>query len=242
MKQQSSHLLGWLIAGGVTLMLTGTAITSSAYTGQHEQKTYILFNDLIWLPFLIATSATFAAVIISPLCSTWSDRISIDSPPKLTQWTTTSGGVILLYTGINIGFLCFPRFAESTENLVMFFNLHFVGALLFIFGCIFWASNLFVETRSPHKKQAQASTHYCYFTRLASLTIITTVAAVLLSGFIKVFSRLVDFSPNIIDSINLIHGAATLVLLLLIPVHVFLSSLLSQTLNKSLKGFRKIEH
>lgn len=243
MTQQYSPLSGWLIAGGMTLMLTSITMTHSVYTSGHDPQAEKWFDQLIWLPFLIATSATLAAVVIRPSCRPNRAQLPIDSAISITQYSATSAGIILLYTGINIGFLCFSGFAETAEDIAMFLNLHFVGALLFVFSCFFWASKLFVETKpfqvrptdnalfSNIRKVDGGKTFF--FARLASLTIITTVTVVLLSGLIKVFARLVDFSPNIIAAINLIHGAATLVLLLLIPVHTFLAGILSWTFRKS---------
>ncbi|MCJ8302488.1 MAG: hypothetical protein MJH13_07165, partial [Shewanella sp.] len=128
-------------------MLTSITMTHSVYTSRLEPQTEKWFDQLIWLPFLIATSATLAAVVIRPSCSQNRAHLPIHSAINITQYSATSAGTILLYTGINIGFLCFPGFAETAEDVAMFLNLHFVGALLFVFSCFFWASKLFVETK-----------------------------------------------------------------------------------------------
>ncbi len=252
MEKQSSSLLGWLTAGIITLLLIAIAVTTSTYVGDSGKHTYLLFDKLAWVPFLIAATAALAAVLIRrPGDKIIGDKVlRHDGVARLTHWSAAAGCMILLYSGVTLGFLFVPRFAEDAQEVAMMFNLHFVGALLFVFGCILWISNQFVDSkrRKTHLPDDSIPTeirhsivHYLHLAgltkehveapkyhhsgRLAGLVIIITAAAMIISGFIKVFARIIDIAPTIMEAANLIHGAATLVFLLLIPVHAFLGGL-----------------
>lgn len=59
----------------------------------------------------------------------------------LEHWAVALGGVVLMATGILLGFLFVPRFADSLGIVGLAFNLHYGGVLLVLFGISYHLTN-----------------------------------------------------------------------------------------------------
>ncbi|ABV85587.1 cytochrome b/b6 domain-containing protein [Shewanella pealeana] len=249
MAKQSNNLLGWLLGAGVAFILCAISVAVSSYHGEQGRETVMLFDSLAYLPILVfAVSLFTASKLHRPGDRIEGDKVlRHDGIARLTHWTAAFGCLLLLITGIALGFLFIPRFVVDATATAMMFNLHFVGALFFVFGCGLWASNQLVEPRrfSTHlpdeslwielKKSVLHYTHmlgmtkthveapkYHHSGRLAGLVIMASSFVVILSGFGKLLARGLDLNPSIAELINLSHGWSALALLLLIPVHALL--------------------
>ncbi|ABV37177.1 hypothetical protein Ssed_2570 [Shewanella sediminis HAW-EB3] len=252
MRKQPNNLLGWLLGTGVALLLCVISVAVSSYHGEQGRETVLLFDSLPYLPiFVFAVTLLTASKLRRPGDRIEGDRVlRHDGIARLTHWTTAFGCLLLLATGIALGFLFIPRFVVDATATAIMFNLHFVGVLFFVFGCGLWATNQLVEPRrlGTHlpdesvwvelKKSVLHYTHmlgmtkihveapkYHHSGRLAGLVIIASSSVVILSGFGKLLARSADLNPGIAELINLSHGWAALALLLLIPVHAFLGGI-----------------
>lgn len=249
MSNRTINLFGWLLGGGTALLLCAIALVSSGYSGDGSRDAILYFDELAFIPFITLGAAWFVAAYVRRV----PDRIEgdqvlrHDGVARITHWTAAFGCMLLLATGIGLGFLFLPRLVTEASDTAVLFNLHFVGALFFIFGCGLWAANQVLnpkrfQTHLPDeslpievKKSVLHYTHmagltkqhidapkYHHSGRLAGLIIMVTAFVVILSGFAKLLLRGADVSAELALVINLSHDLSSLMMLLLIPVHAFL--------------------
>ncbi|MCL1050650.1 cytochrome b/b6 domain-containing protein [Shewanella abyssi] len=262
MNARTYNLFGWLLGAGLALLLCTIAVVSSQYSGDSSRDIVLYFDELAYFPLIVLA---IAFVVASKLRRS-GDRIEgeqvlrHDGIARITHWTTAFGCLLLMATGVALGFLFVPRMVTDASATAVLFNLHFVGALFFLFGSCLWAANQIVDrkrmqTHLPDeslvqeiKKSVLHYTHmagltkkhieapkYHHSGRLAGLIIIATSLVIILSGFAKLAVRGIDVSPTIATIINLSHDGATLVMLMLIPVHAFLGGVAPWAWN-TLKG------
>ncbi|WP_417348585.1 cytochrome b/b6 domain-containing protein [Ferrimonas sp.] len=252
MNMEPKNLFGWLLAGGIVLLLCAIAVAVSSYGGSQGSDAPLFFDSLSYfLLFVVA-----CALICSAKLSRPGDRIKgnrvlrHDGVARLTHWTTAMGCLILLATGVGLGFLEFPRLVVSADDTALMFNLHYIGALYFLFGCSLWAANQLVDpdrlrSHLPDeplwveiKKSVLHYAHmmgltptavpapkYHHSGRLAGLVIIGASFVVIVSGGGKIVARGLELDLLIIKVVNLGHDWAALLLLLLIPIHAFLGGI-----------------
>ncbi len=252
MHPKQSSLLVWLFGGALAFSLSATAVIAARYVGDGSRQAIVLFDHLPWLLALISAVALIAAALVRrPGDQIEGDRVlRHDGVARLTHWTTAFGCLVLLYTGIKLGFLFVPRSTLDAGETAVMFNLHFVGALFFLFGTLMWLANQFVDRRRARghlpdesliEETRKSVVHYLHMAglskehieapkyhqsgRLAGLVIIATTAVIILSGFGKLLARGLELSPAITQAINLSHDYATLLMLMLIPVHALLAGL-----------------
>ncbi|SDI80523.1 formate dehydrogenase subunit gamma [Ferrimonas sediminum] len=249
MNNQSNNFLGWLLGFGIALLLCAIAIVVSSYRGEQGSNAILFFDSLSYFLLFVTAGGVFCSAKLRRTGDRLEqDRVlRHDGVARLTHWTSAFGCVLLLVTGVVLGFLWFPRLVTSAGATALMFNLHFIGALYFLFGCSLWACNQLVDTHRLRshlpdeslwievKKSFLHYTHmlgltpnhipapkYHHSGRLAGLVIIVTSLVVIVSGFGKLVARGVDLDPVIIEMISFGHGWAALVMLLLIPVHALL--------------------
>lgn len=249
MSNRTRNLFGWLLGSGIALLLCVIAIVASQYSGNGSTDVSLFFDELAYFPLIILGAGWLVAAKIrrTPDRIEGEQVLRHDGVARVTHWTAAFGCILLLITGIGLGFLFVPRLVSDASATAILFNLHFVGALFFVFGCGLWAANQFnnptrFKTHLPDedlatevKKSVLHYTHmlgltkthvdapkYHHSGRLAGLVIMVTTTVVVLSGFGKLLVRGVDLGPAIAQAFNLTHDIATLVMLMLIPVHALL--------------------
>ena len=95
-----------------------------------------------------------------------------DGAARFSHWFNAAGILLLLFSGYKLGFLFIPRELTSTEQIRFFFNLHFIGAALFLLGAVFWVGNMFLEPKrldehEPYKGSIKdAVLHYLHLAGL----------------------------------------------------------------------------
>ncbi len=108
---------------------------------------FFLFDTLSWLLFVAAFTGILGGAItqrIDPYIE--NDRVwRHDFAAKFSHWTHAGGCVLLLISGVGLGFFFLPRLLPDAARLM---DLHFLGALFFVFGGFFWATNTIL---SPYR-------------------------------------------------------------------------------------------
>ena len=221
---------------------------SGAGFGEAGRQVSFLFDNLSWLLFAAAFTGILGGAIIQrtdPYID--GDRVwRHDFAAKFSHWTHAGGCVLLLITGVGLGFFFLPRLLPDTEGAARLMDLHFLGALFFVFGGFFWATNTiispyrFTEHMPDRGSLMEGITHYAHIfkltskrvrpykyngsERLAFVPIVLTAALLIFTGFIKILARMTAVSSGLLSSATWIHDASALFMLILLFFHVLLAA------------------
>lgn len=207
-----------------------------------------LFDNLWWVLFMVAFCGLLLGAYwqrIDPSIE-GSRVLRHDSAARLSHWTHAIGCTILLLSAVMMGFFFFPRLAQGPAGAAQWMDLHFLGALLYIFGGMFWFANTIISPwrfreHMPDKGSlAEGLTHYAHIfgltdktvrpakydgsERLAFVPIVFFAALLMLSGFIKLSARFMDISTGMLLVMTWIHDASALIMLVLFFFHVLLAA------------------
>jgi formate dehydrogenase subunit gamma len=217
--------------------------------GEAGQSLLFLFDEYWWGLFMIV----FLALLLSafthrkkPHCE--GDRVlRHDIPARVSHWLNAFGILILIFTGFMLGFLFFPRQVAYTEGAQLMFNLHFIGAMMFLLGAVYWVGNTFLyprrlEEHAPYLGSIKdAVIHYA---RMAGLTkskerpvgkydaserlafVPLTLLALFMgvTGLIKVAAHVWNVPKGLLEFATFTHDWSTIILTLLVIVHIILAA------------------
>lgn len=151
-------IVGGLLVVAVLGFLLAEAAAQLYLWQSYEAGTYfyeILFESQAWLvPAAIALGLIFGAVYGT---SEKSRQLSEEPPERdgfiqrhaafgafLEHWVATVGMILLVLSGIWLGFLFVPRLAGTTETVGLALNVHWVGTGLLVFAVSYHVSALFM--------------------------------------------------------------------------------------------------
>jgi len=218
-----------------------------AATGGSE----LLFDSGWWLVFAAPLVGIFAA----GLTRREDPRIEgekvlrHDGAAILQHWMHGIGTMMLLITGIALGFLFVPRLVGSGTPTWAMMNLHFVFVLMFLFGTFYYGANTLL---APHRFREHLPTknfwtytknHYghllgvkgCemppedkYFESEKVAYVFALAAAVLIivSGLLKALAHVVDMPAGLMGAATTVHDVATIAMLLFFLAHVLFGAIL----------------
>ena len=217
--------------------------------GEAGHSSVFYFDHYWWMPFMIV----FIALLVSaythrkkPKCE--GDRIlRHDIPARVSHWFNAGGILILLFSGFALGFLFFPRHVAFTDGARAMFNLHFIGALLFLFGAVYWVGNSFLyprrlEEHSPYKGSLKdAVLHYLHMAgltkkkgrptgkyeaseRLAFIPLTLLALFMGVTGLIKVSARVWHVPEGLLEFATWTHDWSTILLAVLLVFHIILAA------------------
>jgi formate dehydrogenase subunit gamma len=172
-----------------------------------------------------------------------------DGPARLAHWSHALGTLMLLVSGIILGTRFSPSFVTTSEMSALWFNVHFVFALLFLFGTFYWLGNTLISRyrfreHLPHRHALSSIlNHYgsllrikgCkmpeeekYFEseRVAFIMALLAAGLVGLSGLVKVAARLVSLPEALMNATTWVHDVAAALMLLFFLAHIFFGALL----------------
>jgi formate dehydrogenase subunit gamma len=217
--------------------------------GNAGESLLFLFDDYWWMLFMII----FLALLLSafthrkkPHCQ--GDKVlRHDIPARVSHWFNAFGILILLFSGFMLGFLFFPRLIPFTDGAQLMFNLHFIGALLFLFGAVYWVGNTFLypqrlEEHAPYigslkdaiihyarmagitKKSERPPGKYDASERLAFVPLTLLALFMGLTGLIKVSARVWHVPDGLLHFSTWTHDWSTLLLAVLLVFHIILAA------------------
>lgn len=235
----------------VVFVVFAVLIAYAVMTAQAD-GTELLFDSAAWL--LLA--APFAGVLASGLTRRVDPKIEGDRVLRhdgaaiLAHWTHGLGTALLLGTGLVLGFLFIPALLPTGEPVWVAMNIHFVAALVFLFGTFYYAANTWLSTyrlaeHLPTKNAIKFTLqHYGHmmgvkkFTELApedkyfeseKMAYILAVIATLLmvvTGIFKSLAHVVDIPAAVMGVMKVGHGVGMVLMLLFFVAHVTFGAIL----------------
>lgn len=168
-----------------------------------------------------------------------------DEVAFLEHWTHASSTVLLLGTGIYLGFLFFPRLLPNAQTIGFVMNLHFVGVVVFLFGIFYYLANAWVngglKEHLPEPGdfkaavadylsklgvgKAPAEGKYLASERLSYVGWIVGVGGIILTGAVKISAHVWSLPGALMGAMSWLHDVFALLMLAMLAVHVVASSL-----------------
>ena len=217
--------------------------------GEAGQSHLFLFDHYWWILFL----TIFLALLYSaytyrkdPHCV--GDKVlRHDLAARISHWFNAGGMLVLIFSGFGLGFLMFPRHVAGTEGAALMFNLHFIGAVLFLFGAVYWVGNTFLapkrfDEHMPYLGSIKdAVIHYARMAgitnkgerppgkydaseRLAFVPLTLLALFMGLTGIIKVSAHVWHLPKGLVTFATFTHDWSTIVLVILLVFHVILAA------------------
>lgn len=266
-KGDSMNMRKALVAALVTVA-TVVAVVFAVRDGQIVDRP--LWFSTGWLLLL---AMPFAGLLAAGFSRRKNPRIEGDKILRhddvaiLEHWTHGIGTFILLVTGIALGFFFIPCLL-NTGGVHASMNVHYVGALLFLFGTFYYLGNALYDVRRvsehlPDKNLIRYSiAHYGtllglrkgelppegkYFEseRAAYIIAVVGVISVVVSGIAKGLAYVLVLPGAFMGAMTLVHNISAAVLLLFFVAHVFFAAIAPGTfplLKSMITGYIPVEH
>jgi len=240
----------FFLAAVVIVLLIPTIATGATAEVQGEAGHHIafLFDTLWWV--------IFAGGFIGLLLGGYWQRIDPhiegkrvwrhDGAARLSHWAHAAGCILLLASALGLGFFFFPRLVSGTTGAAWMMDLHYFGALLFVFGGCFWLANTiispwrFSEHMPDNGSVIEGITHYAHIfgltrktvrpakydgsERLAFVPIVLFAALLILTGCIKLTARVIGWPSGLLSGMTWLHDFSALMMLVLFVFHVLLAA------------------
>lgn len=211
----------------------------------------LLFDQVPWLVF----AAPFIGLLCSGLVKRVNPRIEgdkvyrHDGSARLAHWTHAIGTTLLIISGLVLGTKVTASLVSAGESATLWFNVHYVFAVIFLFGTFFWAGNTIVSPwrlreHCPTKNFLKYSlNHYgsmlgikgCtypyeqkYFEseRLAFLAALGGGALMALTGICKALAHVISMPETLMLVVTWAHDIGAILMLLFLLAHVFFGVLI----------------
>lgn len=170
-----------------------------------------------------------------------------DAPARVSHWSHALGTTMLLVSGIVLGSRFTPSFVTG-DGTATWFNIHFVFALLFLFGTFYWLGNTIIsrwrlrEHLPTRHVVGYTLQHYgallgvksCkippeekYFESERAAFILAVAAAGLLviSGIVKVLAHVMNISAPFMNVFTWVHDISAAAMLVFFVAHVFFAAI-----------------
>jgi len=219
-----------------------------AVQGEASRHLNFLFDHLWWIIYM----AGFLGLILGGYWQRVDPFIRDnrvwrhDGAARLSHWTHALGCGLLLTSGFGLGFLFFPRLVSGPAGAARMMDLHFLGALLFVFGGLFWLANTIVSPRRfwehmPDRGSLKEGIiHYAHIfgltkktvrpakydgsERLAFVPIVLFAALLILTGAIKLSARFLGVPTTVLSTMIWLHDISALIMAVLLVFHVVLAA------------------
>ncbi|MEI3230754.1 MAG: cytochrome b/b6 domain-containing protein [Gordonibacter pamelaeae] len=230
----------------------------------------LLFDRFFWVVFMMPFVGLLAAGLSKRKDPTVRGRriLRHDGPARAAHWSHAIGTVLLLVSGIVLGTRFTPSFTVGKDAVALWFNVHFLFVLLFLFGTFYWLGNTVVSRWRFREhlptKHALSYTlnHYgsllgfksCtypkeakYFEseRMAFILALVATAAVLISGLLKVLAHVLSLPEGFLNVVTWTHDCSAALMLLFLAAHVFFGAVLPfswPNLRSMFTGYVALEH
>lgn len=192
-----------------------------------------------------------------------------DMPARVSHWTHAIGTTLLLISGIIMGLRFTPSFVNNSEGTAFWMNIHFVFAMLFLFGTFYWLGNTLISryrfrehlpTKNAVSYTVQHYGHllgikkyksippekkYFESERVAFILALVATVVVLLSGVFKALAHVVNLPEAFMNASTWIHDISCVAMLLFFVAHVFFAAIAPfswTTLKSMFTGTIPLEH
>ena len=211
----------------------------------------LLFDSGWWLVALAPFAGVFAAGLTKrrdPVVE--GDKVlRHDGPAILEHWTHGIGTLVLLVSGISLGFLFVPGLVGSGVPTWTAMNVHFVAVVVFLFGTFYYGANTVLSwkrfgehlpTKNAFSFTVQHYGHllgvkkyemppedkYFESEKMAYLLALVTTITVVVTGLFKAAAHVLDLPGGLMGVVTPVHDIATVGLLAFFLAHVFFAAIL----------------
>lgn len=242
-----------IIALGLAVALVGAYLVAAdaaeLYLWQaFESGSYlydVLFESLAWvLPASIAGGLFFGSI----------HAIITDSAPDVKEqlvrrhealgaffehWAVTFGTVLLIVSGVWLGFLFVPRLAGTTEGVGLAINIHWAGSAIVLFAASYHFAGLLlgdhreilpksgdirksVQNLASYIGLADApeAGKYLPIQRLSYLIWAVLIGVVGVTGLIKAADYPWDIGGGLMSAMTLLHDVFALFIMVFLVMHI----------------------
>lgn len=253
--------VNWAYGASRLFMMQATSAGSYSYD--------LLFSSATWLIPVSIFAGIFVASLVGEKREAYIDEnnkvLRHDETMFFQHWSHAIATLILLGSGITLGFLIFPRLISSVENVGFVLNLHFIAANLFLFTVFFHVTrNILtgeIKDNMPAKgdisdgighymamfglKDPPEEGKYLASERLSYPMWGVFVGAIILSGLTKVAAYAWSLPEGLMLTMKWVHGISTVGMLLLLVVHIFLSAIIPPSwpmIRSMITGYMSASH
>lgn len=236
-----------LVSAGISLTAL-LAITYAVRIAVVSGK--LLFDSAWWVVLVAPFVGMFAAAFTTRQEPAMEGNrvLRHDGAAILEHWTHGLGTAVLLLTGIPLGFLFVPQLLERGIPVWTAMNIHFVGAVAFLFGTFYYAANTVISahrfrehlpTRNAFAFTVQHYGHllgvkscemppedkYYESEKMAYLMALGGSMLIIVTGIFKALAHVIDIPNGVMGLMTFTHDAATIVMLLFFVAHVFFAAI-----------------
>jgi formate dehydrogenase subunit gamma len=191
-----------------------------------------------------------------------------DNAAILEHWTHAVGTLVLLVSGIAMGFLFVPNNVSATVTNAML-NVHYIGAWYFLFGTFYYLGNsLYARDRVKEHLPTKNALRYTlqhyghliglkkkfptlpsekkYFEseKMAYVLAIAVSVLLIISGFFKASAHVFNVSEGLMGIMTLLHDVSAVFMILFFILHVFFAAIAPGTrpmLRSMLTGYLPLD-
>jgi formate dehydrogenase subunit gamma len=228
------------------------------------------FNSYAWLVFIMPFVGMLCAALTKrrdPVIE--GDRVlRHDLAARVAHWTHALSTVALLVTGIALGARFSPSLSTGASASATLFNLHFVFALVFLFGTSYWLGNTLISRyrlreHLPTKNvitytvrhyghllgfkrfSMPPETKYFESERAAFILAVAAAGGVLISGLFKAAAHVISLPEGLMNAMTWAHDLFAALMLLFLLAHVFFAAVIPfawKTLPSMFTGYVSLDH
>ncbi len=168
-----------------------------------------------------------------------------DAPARLSHWTHGIGTAVCLVSAIILGSRFTPAFVADGPAAVFWQNVHFVAAIVFLFGTFYYVGNTIISKwrfreHLPTKNVVSYTVrHYGLLVGIKKFTMppeekyfesekaayvmaIVTASLLVVSGLFKAAAHVFGGMPDVLMNVMFwVHDIAALLMLVFLAAHVF---------------------
>lgn len=250
------------IASQIGLMLVLAGGCYLAYVVSQSDTNDLLFNRAAWVIPIVLFLGIFTSAMIKreepKLVNGKVLRHSWGSSFYHLSWALS--GVLLIITGIYVGFLFIPRLVDNPQAVAFMYNLHFIAILFFLFGISAHLTEMYVTSKfKEHMPESRdvGDTVAHYTSKLgggkkpregkylASEKVsypvwMITIGLVVLTGFIKVVAHIWNIPAGVMEITTFAHDLFALGIIVTLIVHIVMGAIVPWSwplLRSMLTGF-----
>jgi len=191
-----------------------------------------------------------------------------DKAAMLEHWSHGIGTAVLLVSGVALGVLSLPALVGSGEPVWNMMNVHFVAAVVFLFGTFYYGANTLLAKKRfrehlPTKNAIEyTKRHYGlllglkkftmpperkYFEseKMAYILAMASTVAIIFTGVFKVAAHAIDLPAGLMAIMTPAHDIATVAMLIFFVAHVFFAAVLPMSwpvLRSMFSGYVDLEY
>ncbi len=233
--------LGFYLAYKASQLYQYQAVFAGSYTYQ------LLFTSFSWLIPVSILGGIFAGAASEREQSQIIDGqvLRHDGLAFLIHWSHAIATLLLVVTGVYLGFLFIPRLVFTPQSVGYMLNLHFVGVVVLLFSVSCHLTDLLLAGKlKEHWPEAgdfkAALAHYAakvgigtappegkYLAseKLSYPLWVLSVGLVILTGLTKISAHVWNLPGGLMEVATLLHDIGALLVILNLAAHIFFSSL-----------------